>query len=744
MYMSPLKARTLVSHTATVLLFVALPSAFAQRDDIEDPNAYPGSWFRASLDTDGNFISGDGHGYNGGTWYYYPQTGWYRQWYYNHPYSTERRGYLRYEVYIRAVDPTKQTYVEINFNWTTPEWSQLGLKRPPLPIDTPTAGQESRYMMSKRLYVVDHWYIGTIEPIYSHIIEEYNPEWVSIDIRGQNAHLFRGAMHECQAKEGACCNPLTGQCTLTLEEDCPTSWLWLGSGTTCDACVLGIGGMDFGDAPDSYHTLMANDGARHTKVTGVFLGSAADIEPDGRPNISATGDDMQGTDDDDGVRLTSPLTPGETATLEVTASTAGYLNAWLDFAQDGDFDDAEDQIFSDELLAVGVNALSFRVLSTAAVGGTFARFRFDTRGLLSWRGLASDGEVEDYRFTIVKQFQPQSNSGRGGLLWSQAPQQFDGATPFIFHGWDERSDLSLHLIAVDDWQCENERPVTGFQWWGSFDGWTQPQLPSELPLAFHITLWTDGFDHPGTLVWEDFCTNWTWNVAGYNSDPSGLSTDTCFQFTCLLSQNEWFYPSVSRDQNDLAIPAVYWLSISVLYDPGISTIQYPWGWTTRPYYFNNVAQRVSSVSPGTDATSAWPPSSGSRWLSGAEIEGPEGTTWDFAFQLLTNEGASADESALAPVYRFWSDTFSSHFYTINENEKNTLIQDHADTWTFEGIAFYAYPPDRAPVGGKPVYRFWSGSLGRHFYTISETERQKMIGDSVDTWTSEGIAWYAYD
>jgi hypothetical protein len=79
--MSLLKAGKLIPLMATAFLLVALPSAFAQQGDYEDPNMYPGSWFRIALDTDGNFQAGDGHGYNDGTWYYYPQTGWYRQWY---------------------------------------------------------------------------------------------------------------------------------------------------------------------------------------------------------------------------------------------------------------------------------------------------------------------------------------------------------------------------------------------------------------------------------------------------------------------------------------------------------------------------------------------------------------------------------------------------------------------------------------------------------------------------------------
>ncbi len=741
--MSPSNARKLVLGTASVFLLVAQPCTLAQVGDQEDPNFYPGSWYRMSLDTEGNFIAGDGHGFNKGTWYYYPQTEWYRQWFYNAPYDADREGYLNYEVYVKAVDPSQLTYVEINFNWTTPEWSQLDLKRPPLPTDAATAEQESRYMSCRRVYLVNNWYIGTVEPIYRHIIREYNPEWVSIDVRGRNAYLFRGAMHECRAKKGACCNPLTGECTLTLQEECPSAWEWLGPGTSCDACIQGVGGMDFGDAPDSYQTLSTSDGARHTKVTGVFLGRAVDVDTEAKPDSSAAGDDIQGIDDEDGVTFTSPLLPGESATIEVTASTAGYLNAWLDFNQNGSFADAGEQIFSDELLVAGVNTLSFRVPSRAATGKTFARFRFNTRGLLTWTGLATDGEVEDYRITLAEQFPPQMNSGKGGVKWSQTPQRFDSTTPFIFNGWDERSDLNLHRIGTDDWRCDDERPITGFQWWGSFDGWTQPLLPSELPLAFHITIWTDGSGHPDTVLWEKFCTTWTWNVAGHNSDPRGLGDDTCFQFTCLLPQDQWFHPTLSKDKNDASIPTVYWLSISVLYDTTASTPRYPWGWTTRPLSFNNAATLISSVTAGSGG-SAWPPSLGSRWLTGTQIESPKDTAWDFAFEMLTNQGASASDPDLAPVYRFWSDRLGTHFYTINEDEKDTLIREYPDTWTFEGVAFYAYPPERGPAGSKPVYRFWSGGLGRHFYTIRETERQRLIDGYPEIWTQEGIVWYAFE
>ncbi|MFC1927208.1 PKD domain-containing protein [Chloroflexota bacterium] len=160
-------------------------------------------------------------------------------------------------------------------------------------------------------------------------------------------------------------------------------------------------GKDLGDAPDpAYPTLLANDGARHN-VGDLYLGAAIDAELDGIPNSTATGDDNDNVDDEDGVAFTTALVRGQSANVTVTASAAGYLDAWLDFNDDGDWADAGEQIFADESLSAGDNYLSFPVpFSAVQTAGTFARFRFSSTGGLSYDGLADDGEVEDYMVAI--------------------------------------------------------------------------------------------------------------------------------------------------------------------------------------------------------------------------------------------------------------------------------------------------------------------------------------------------------
>jgi hypothetical protein len=73
-----------------------------------------------------------------------------------------------------------------------------------------------------------------------------------------------------------------------------------------------------------------------------------------------------------------------------------------------------------------------------------------------------------------------------------------------------------------------------------------------------------------------------------------------------------------------------------------------------------------------------------------------------------------------------------------------LIRDWASVWTYEGIAFHAYPEGQRPLGSKPIYRFWNGVSVSHFYTISEAERDMLIRDFPTIWTFEGIAFYAYE
>jgi hypothetical protein len=118
------------------------------------------------------------------------------------------------------------------------------------------------------------------------------------------------------------------------------------------------------------------------------------------------------------------------------------------------------------------------------------------------------------------------------------------------------------------------------------------------------------------------------------------------------------------------------------------------------------------------------------------------STWTYegiAYYAYTRDS----EPGLMPVFRFWSPVTGGHFYTISEAERDKLIDEFEGVWTFEGPAFYAYPPGGQPADAKAVYRFWSPVSSAHFYTINETERNKLINEYAGVWIPEDVAWYAY-
>jgi len=102
--------------------------------------------------------------------------------------------------------------------------------------------------------------------------------------------------------------------------------------------------VDWGDAPQSpYPTLANRNGARHAIVRGLRLGRRVDAEVNGSPHPLALGDDLLGTDDEDGVVLNSALLPGSAGSLSVRVrSLAGpaRLDALVVFNADGDWADA--------------------------------------------------------------------------------------------------------------------------------------------------------------------------------------------------------------------------------------------------------------------------------------------------------------------------------------------------------------------------------------------------------------------
>lgn len=154
---------------------------------------------------------------------------------------------------------------------------------------------------------------------------------------------------------------------------------------------------DFGDAPDSYGS------ARHTIDNLHYLGSVPDGEASQQYSQEADADDLNGSDDEDGVKFPE-LRQGTSVTIPVSIVayiSRAYLNAWIDWNGDGDFNDQGEKVADDVRRSTGNFNLVVNIPANAVISKpTFARFRFGPENLSS-TGTASQGEVEDYMLKII-------------------------------------------------------------------------------------------------------------------------------------------------------------------------------------------------------------------------------------------------------------------------------------------------------------------------------------------------------
>ena len=192
--------------------------------------------------------------------------------------------------------------------------------------------------------------------------------------------------------------------------------------------------LDFGDAPQD------GPGIFYERGPDGALNPARHVLPDSRlPHLGADVDADQGNafpgsdGADDGVLTGSfGVTPGifvdpqgdflgflnplDTFGTELTVdvSGSGLLDAWVDFNQDGDWNDPGEQVFSNVAVLPGFNRLRIQTPSNAFDGETWARFRLSPTGNQTPQGVVIGGEVEDYVVTVASVQLPVPNDDQYG------------------------------------------------------------------------------------------------------------------------------------------------------------------------------------------------------------------------------------------------------------------------------------------------------------------------------------------
>jgi hypothetical protein len=131
----------------------------------------------------------------------------------------------------------------------------------------------------------------------------------------------------------------------------------------------------------------------------------------------------------------------------------------------------------------------------------------------------------------------------------------------------------------------------------------------------------------------------------------------------------------------------------------------------------------------------------------------EENDWPYVLQGTTFAAATYSPWDAVPLWRFYNYQTGHHFFTVSNEEKDFVIaKSESGEWpfNFEGEAFKVYthkiPFSEVIIDNTrydrviPVYRLYSPSLNRHFFSANEVEIRLM--KETGKWNDEGISFWA--
>ena len=169
---------------------------------------------------------------------------------------------------------------------------------------------------------------------------------------------------------------------------------------------------DWGDLPDmssntvagDYQTVSLHNGPVHRIVEGLKLGSLIDDETDGESSTNADGDG----DDEDGIKFPTTMQISSGGTLNIplvatnTTGETAYLEMWIDWNGDGDFDDVNEMLVDlDDGSAAFPNYIPISIPVDAIQNQNLGvRIRLSNEDNMTPNGFVDSGEIEDYLIQI--------------------------------------------------------------------------------------------------------------------------------------------------------------------------------------------------------------------------------------------------------------------------------------------------------------------------------------------------------
>ncbi|MCP4612822.1 MAG: hypothetical protein GY845_29355, partial [Planctomycetes bacterium] len=569
------------------------------------------NWFEIQIDPTGAFVNGVGIGaymdpteppiYPNNPWFNYLEDDWWNVWFYDHPLDPERLKDIWIEYTVMPFEQAiPELYAEVTPNWATDLWTLDGMPpgepRPPLPGDfdystTPPVPPEAEW-------------IGRGDPPNIHAgpepdgryflrIPDYNPEWVSVDVRGTNVWVEGTIYHLCRASldlafvvtsdfapdpEGACCYPEpTGSgdilCIVTTLANCEQNLggSYQGDGTVCggsiEACCLPDGSCIMADIYCCVNELGGTPqgaGSSCSAPEGCCFpdGSCQDLDP-----LCCV--DLGGT----------PQGAGTTCTAVeaccMTDGTCQMLDPLCCVDLGGSPQGAQTS-------CTAVEACCFNDGSCQDLDPLCC---IDLGGTPEGAGTACA--------TTTCEVIPEEQK-----IWKQAP---DLST----EGMDVNAMVPLYVLA-DDFQCTKTEGIQEIHIWGS---WFEDIYPGADPpsiegdpgqVGFHLSLHTDvpagvleSWSMPGEMVAEWFFepgefiykkVNLEGPHEGWFNPPAEwfpIGDHNCYEYIFKFDETNWF-----EQQGTAGAPVIYWLDVQAAVVLEGSAF---FGWKTSASHWNDDA-----------------------------------------------------------------------------------------------------------------------------------------------------------
>ena len=147
--------------------------------------------FDITLDGMGQYAGGGGTGYNSGAWYFYSNTDWWNEWYYDGVLDVTRTKNVLLTVDIIPTDVDNEVTVAVNYSSAS---YPNGTGQPPVP---PLSPEDEAAWIVRDVVFVGQDMVDPVTQTFLVPIMGFNPEWVSIDVMGRNVMIDGTICHSC-------------------------------------------------------------------------------------------------------------------------------------------------------------------------------------------------------------------------------------------------------------------------------------------------------------------------------------------------------------------------------------------------------------------------------------------------------------------------------------------------------------------------------------------------------------------